>query len=54
MVTNLTAMGRVLYGHDWQSCEEWAAAIHQLAELDDDQILQMTRDGERRLHPMRD
>lgn len=38
---NLEKMSRVLYGHDWRTVDEWAAAIDQLADLSDPEILQL-------------
>jgi hypothetical protein len=35
----LDDMQRILYGHRWESCEEWARAVAQLADLTDEEIL---------------
>ncbi len=40
-MANLQDMNRVLYRHDWQSVEEWASAIHHLADLTEQEIGQM-------------
>jgi|APTNR8051073442_1049403.scaffolds.fasta_scaffold05161_7 hypothetical protein len=36
---DLGAMRRILHGHAWETCDEWARAIGQLADLTDEQIL---------------
>ncbi len=41
-------MSRVLYRHEWTRREDWARALHDLAELSDDQIAELEQ------LPMRD
>lgn len=40
-MANLRHMSRVLYRHDWQTVEEWAAAIDHLADLTEQEIGEM-------------
>jgi hypothetical protein len=45
-VRDLAEMRRILCGHVWDSPNEWASAVNQLAELSEDQIGTLTRASE--------
>jgi len=40
---DLENMNRVLSAHDWTSIEEWVESVHALADLSDDEILELER-----------
>jgi hypothetical protein len=40
-MTDLQKMSRVLYHHDWVNVEDWARNITQLADLTDEEIVQL-------------
>jgi hypothetical protein len=40
-MTDLQNMSRVLYHHDWVNVEDWARSITQLADLTDEEIVQL-------------
>jgi hypothetical protein len=42
---NLEEMSRVLYRHHWESVEDWAENVSQLADLTDPEINELTRLG---------
>jgi hypothetical protein len=47
-MVEIAALSRVLCGDHWREPEEWAAAIHRLADLDDGQLatlIGLCRDG---------
>ena len=42
---NLDEMSRVLYGHHWETIEDWVENLHRLADLTDPEINELTRLG---------
>jgi hypothetical protein len=42
-MSKLEEMSRVLFRHDWSCRDDWARALHDLAELDDEQIVELER-----------
>jgi hypothetical protein len=40
-MTDLQKMSRILYHHDWANVEDWARNITQLADLTDEEIVQL-------------
>ena len=40
-MTDLQKMSRILYHHDWANVEDWAWNITQLADLTDEEIVQL-------------
>jgi hypothetical protein len=40
-MTDLHRMSRVLYHHNWLNVEDWAQNIAELADLTDDQIVEL-------------
>ncbi len=52
-MVEIAALSRVLCGHQWREPEEWAAALHCLADLDEGELatlIGLCRDG---AHPPR-
>jgi hypothetical protein len=46
-MADLQQMSRILYHHDWANVEDWARNIAQLADLSDEEIVQLPcRSGE--------
>jgi hypothetical protein len=39
----LRRLHRTLYQHRWQDIEDWTRAFNELAELDDHDLLELTR-----------
>jgi len=44
-MSNLQEMTRVLYRHDWNSVDQWASNLDQLADLSDPEIDELERLG---------
>jgi hypothetical protein len=44
-MADLQQMSRILYRHDWVSVEDWARNIEQLADLTDEEIVQLESCG---------
>jgi hypothetical protein len=40
-MADLQQMSRILYHHDWANVEDWARNIAQLADLSDEEIVQL-------------
>lgn len=40
-MADLQQMGRILYHHNWVRVEDWASNLQQLADLTDEQIVQL-------------
>jgi hypothetical protein len=39
----MKSMSRVLYAHDWRQLDEWVASVDALADLSDDEIVELER-----------
>lgn len=41
-MADLKDMSRVLYHHEWTNVDDWARSVAELAELNDDEVQQLT------------
>jgi hypothetical protein len=39
----MKSMSRVLYAHDWRQLDKWVASVDALADLSDDEIVELER-----------
>jgi hypothetical protein len=44
-MSDLQEISRVLYRHDWTSVDQWVSKLDQLADLTDDEIVELERLG---------
>lgn len=44
-MTDLQHMSRILYHHEWVRVEDWAQNFEQLADLSDEEIVQLESSG---------
>lgn len=42
-MSDLQEISRVVYRHDWTSVDQWASTLDQLADLTDDEIVELER-----------
>lgn len=44
-MSDLQEISRVVYRHDWTSVDQWASTLDQLADLSDDEIVELEHIG---------
>jgi hypothetical protein len=48
-MSDLQEISRVVYRHDWTSIDQWVSTLDQLADLTEDEIVELARLGNRPL-----